>query len=33
MKNYNKSFEINRKPNWPYIPDRHYRTLIIDISG
>ena len=33
MKNYNKSVEINRKPNWIYIPDRHYRTLIIDILG
>ena len=29
MKNYDESFEINRNPNYPYIPDHTYRVLII----
>ena len=29
MKNYDKSIEINRIPNWSYIPDHLYRNLII----
>ena len=33
MKNYDQSVEINHNPNWPYIPDHFYRTLIIGGSG
>ena len=33
MKNYDQSVEINRNPNWPYVPDHPYRILIIDGSG
>ena len=33
MKNYDESNEINHNQNWPYIPDRPYRTLIIVDSG
>ena len=33
MKNYDESVEINRNPNWPYIPDQPYRTIIIGGSG
>ena len=33
MKNYDQSVEINRNPNWPYVPDHTYRILIIDGSG
>ena len=29
IKNYNKSVEINRNPNWFYIPDHLYSILII----
>ena len=32
-KNYDESAEINHNPNWPYIPDHPYRTLIIGGSG
>ena len=32
-KNYDKSAETSYNPNWPYIPDHHYRILIIDGSG
>ena len=28
LKNYNKSVEINRNPNWFYIPDHLYSILI-----
>ena len=30
MKNYDKSVEINKNPNWPYIPDHPYRILKSD---
>ena len=33
MKNYDESVEINRDPNWPYIPNHLYRILIIGGSG
>ena len=33
MKNYDELVEINHNPNWPYIPDNHFRVLIIDGSG
>ena len=33
LKNYNQSVEINRNPNWPFIPDHPYRILIIGYSG
>ena len=33
MKNYDQSVEINHNPNWPYILDHLYRTLIIGNSG
>ena len=33
MKNNEKSVEINRNQNWPYIADHPYRTLIIGGSG
>ena len=35
MKNYDKSVEINRNPNWTYIPDHPYGILIIggSVSG
>ena len=33
MKNYDQSVKINHNPNWSYIPDHHYRMLIIDRSG
>ena len=33
MKNYDQSGEINRNPNWPYIPDHPCRNLIIGGSG
>ena len=33
MKNYDQSVEENHNPNWPYIPDHPYRTLIIGGSG
>ena len=33
IKNYDQSIEINHNPNWPYIPDHLYRTLIIVGSG
>ena len=33
MKDYDQSAEINRSPNWPYIPDKLYRILIIGGSG
>ena len=29
MKNYDQSVVINHNLNWPYIPDRPYRILII----
>ena len=29
----NQSVKINQNPNWPYIPDHTYRTLIIRSSG
>ena len=33
MKNYDQSVEINRTPNWPYIPDHPCRIIIIGGSG
>ena len=33
MKNYDQSVEINRSPNWPFIPNHPYRILIIGGSG
>ena len=33
LKNYDQSVEINHNPNWPDIPDRPYRILIIGGSG
>ena len=33
MKNYDKSLQTNRNPNWPYIPDNLYRIVIIGSSG
>ena len=33
MKNYDQSVEINHNPNWQYIPDHPYKTLIIGDSG
>ena len=33
MENYDQSVEINHNPNWPYITDHPYRTLIIGGSG
>ena len=33
MKNYDQSVEINHNPDWPYILDHPYRTLIIGGSG
>ena len=33
MKNYDQSVEINRRPNWPYIPDHPCRIIIIGGSG
>ena len=32
-KSYDQSVEINRNPNWSYIPDYPYRILIIGGSG
>ena len=29
IKNFDELVEINRNPNWPYIPDHPYRILII----
>ena len=28
-RNYDQPVKINHNSNWPYIPDRHYRILII----
>ena len=33
MKNYDQSVETNNNPNWPYISDHPYITLIIDALG
>ena len=33
IRNYGESVEINRKPNWPYIPDHPYRILVIGGPG
>ena len=33
IKNYNESVEISHDPNWSYIPDHPYRTIIIGGSG
>ena len=33
MKNYVKSAEINRNPNWSYISDHPYRISIIGRLG
>ena len=33
MENYEESIKIDYNPNWLYIPDHHYRTLIIGGSG
>ena len=33
MKIYDQSVEIYHNPNWPYVPDHPYRTLIIGSSG
>ena len=33
MKSYDQSVEINHNPNWPYIPNRPYRILIIGGLG
>ena len=32
MKNFDESVKINHNPNWLYIPDHPYKTLIIDGS-
>ena len=32
-KNYDKAIEINNNPNWPYIPDHYYGSLVIGGSG
>ena len=32
-KNYDESVEIKYKPNSPYIPDYHYRIVIIGDPG
>ena len=29
VKNHGQSVEINHNPNWPYILDHPYRTLIM----
>ena len=29
MKNYNQLVKINHNRNWPYIPDHHYRNLVM----
>ena len=33
MKNFDESIETNRIPNWSYISDHLYRTLIICSLG
>ena len=33
IKNYDQSVEINRNPNWPYIPDHPDRILIVGGAG
>ena len=33
LRNYGESLEITHNPNWLYIPDHHYRILIIGGSG
>ena len=33
MKSYDQSVEMYHNPNWSYIPDHHYRNLIIGGSG
>ena len=33
MKNYDQSVEMYHNPNWSFIPDDHYRNLIIGDSG
>ena len=33
MKNYDQSVETNHNPNWPYISDHPYITLITDTLG
>ena len=33
VKNYDELVETNHNPNWPYIPDHLYRTIIIGRSG
>ena len=33
MKDYDQSVKINHNPNWLYIPDHPFRTLIIGGSG
>ena len=33
VKYYDESIKINHNPNWPYIPDHHYRILVIGGSG
>ena len=33
IKNYDQSVEINRNPNWPYVPDHPYRILITGSLG
>ena len=33
MRSYDESVETNHNPFWPYIPDLHYRILIIGSLG
>ena len=33
IKNYDELGKINHNPNQPYVPDNHFRILIIDGSG
>ena len=33
MKNFDQSVEINRNPNWPYVPDNPFRVLTIGGLG
>ena len=33
IKNYDQSVEINHNPNWHYISDHPYKTLIVGGSG
>ena len=33
MRNYDESFEVNYKPDWPYITDHSYKDLMINGTG